>query len=387
MSPPLAAAHTDSYGLFAPPKIKMAQVKHGLQMTQGQASAHARATLFGDPGLSLCAVQKRRILRVREVPRLKQDRRHVGEFSIVRPAGRWTFAFNGINGFASRPSSRAKAADAFIVSHWVVDQDRRHVRGRLAEVHSGDHVCFVAARRQQRRFLVDATSEKCTRSRRPHLALLIDPQRLAGGVGASPYSSAAKANAARSARAGQHSRGDQADRCEREPDGPGRELRGQAARYRLLSRTAPARRDAGAARRMDLGDQQVASRRLVVLAHAIRIDDFPVTELDRIWQPPSGGRRITRPRIGVIKNGAGSGAGGEAAARVAEARAQLKRIVEKAPQVMVKVSGRQRGADHVAAHMEFIGRHGELEVETDAGESTVRLRSLNPIRHGTGTFG
>ena len=112
-----------------------------------------------------------------------------------------------------------------------------------------------------------------------------------------------------------------------------------------------------------------------------------MTELDRIWQPPSGGRRITRPRIGVIKNGAGSGAGGEAAARVAEARAQLKRIVEKAPQVMVKVSGRQRGADHVAAHMEFIGRHGELEVETDAGESTVRLRSLNPIRHGTGTFG
>ena len=106
------------------------------------------------------------------------------------------------------------------------------------------------------------------------------------------------------------------------------------------------------------------------------IEDFPVTDLDRIWQPPSGGRRITRPRIGVIKVGAGSGAGGEAAARVAEARAQLKRIVEKAPQVMVKVSGRQRGADHVASHMEYIGRHGELEVETDAGEVLKDVREL-----------
>jgi hypothetical protein len=106
------------------------------------------------------------------------------------------------------------------------------------------------------------------------------------------------------------------------------------------------------------------------------IDDFPVTELDRIWQPPSGGRRIARPRIGVINLGAGSGVRGEAAARVAEARAQLKRIVEKAPQVMVKVSGRQRGADHVAAHMEYIGRHGELEVETDAGEVLKDVREL-----------
>lgn len=102
------------------------------------------------------------------------------------------------------------------------------------------------------------------------------------------------------------------------------------------------------------------------------IDDFPVSELDRIWQPPSGGRRITTPRIGVVALSGSGGAGGaaaiEAAARAAEARAQLKRIVEKAPQVMVKVSGRQRGAEHVAAHMEYIGRHGELEVETDAGE-------------------
>lgn len=100
------------------------------------------------------------------------------------------------------------------------------------------------------------------------------------------------------------------------------------------------------------------------------IDDFPVADLDRIWQPPSGGRRITRPKVGVIRlpGGKGGGAGQGGNDQSAEARAQLKRIVEKSPQVMVKVSGRQRGAAHVAAHMEYIGRHGELEVETDAGE-------------------
>ena len=50
------------------------------------------------------------------------------------------------------------------------------------------------------------------------------------------------------------------------------------------------------------------------------------------------------------------------------ARAKLARIVRKAPEVVVKVTGRQRGGTHVKAHLDYIGRKGELDIETRDGE-------------------
>ena len=50
------------------------------------------------------------------------------------------------------------------------------------------------------------------------------------------------------------------------------------------------------------------------------------------------------------------------------ARAKLARIVRKAPEVVVKVTGRQRGGSHVKAHLDYIGRKGELDIETRDGE-------------------
>jgi type IV secretion system T-DNA border endonuclease VirD2 len=50
------------------------------------------------------------------------------------------------------------------------------------------------------------------------------------------------------------------------------------------------------------------------------------------------------------------------------ARAKLARIVRGAPEVVVKVTGRQRGGSHVKAHLEYIGRKGKLGIETRDGE-------------------
>ena len=50
------------------------------------------------------------------------------------------------------------------------------------------------------------------------------------------------------------------------------------------------------------------------------------------------------------------------------ARAKLARIVRKAPEVVVKVTGRQRGGSHVKAHLDYIGRKGEVDIETRDGE-------------------
>ena len=50
------------------------------------------------------------------------------------------------------------------------------------------------------------------------------------------------------------------------------------------------------------------------------------------------------------------------------ARAKLARIVRGAPEVVVKVTGRQKGAAHVKAHLDYIGRKGEIDIETRDGE-------------------
>ncbi len=50
------------------------------------------------------------------------------------------------------------------------------------------------------------------------------------------------------------------------------------------------------------------------------------------------------------------------------ARAKLARIVRGAPEVMVKVTGRQRGGSHVKAHLDYIGRKGAVDIETRDGE-------------------
>ncbi|MEG3170531.1 relaxase/mobilization nuclease domain-containing protein [Sphingomonas sp. LB3N6] len=46
---------------------------------------------------------------------------------------------------------------------------------------------------------------------------------------------------------------------------------------------------------------------------------------------------------------------------------------------MVKVSGRQRGGGHTAAHLEYIGRHGKLEVETSDGEKLESVKDLREL--------
>jgi len=48
--------------------------------------------------------------------------------------------------------------------------------------------------------------------------------------------------------------------------------------------------------------------------------------------------------------------------------AQIARTVHRAPEVMVKVSGGSNTTKGVAAHFQYIGRRGELEIETDDGE-------------------
>ena len=108
---------------------------------------------------------------------------------------------------------------------------------------------------------------------------------------------------------------------------------------------------------------------------------LPLPSLMEAWRPPTGGKRSLRGGTLLIRSG-GKGRGGSIAAPAlsgAQARAKLERIVRKAPEVMVKISGKQRGARHLAEHFGYISRHGKLEIRSSEGEIITDEKRLKAI--------
>jgi HAMP domain-containing protein len=73
------------------------------------------------------------------------------------------------------------------------------------------------------------------------------------------------------------------------------------------------------------------------------------------------------PALDIVSYGRRVGAG-RPLQFTREQIAQIARTVGRAPEVMVKVSGGSNTTKGVAAHFQYIGRRGELEIETDDGE-------------------
>lgn len=49
-------------------------------------------------------------------------------------------------------------------------------------------------------------------------------------------------------------------------------------------------------------------------------------------------------------------------------RVRAWRVVNYAPEVMVKITGNAKGADHVQSHLDYISRNGKLELEDERGD-------------------
>lgn len=61
-------------------------------------------------------------------------------------------------------------------------------------------------------------------------------------------------------------------------------------------------------------------------------------------------------------------------------RAKLQRIVAKAPEVMVKITGKTKTVGHLKSHLEYITRNGELAAETEAGAVMEGRHGLRDIQ-------
>ena len=83
-----------------------------------------------------------------------------------------------------------------------------------------------------------------------------------------------------------------------------------------------------------------------------------------VWRPPVGRRRTPETVLGLPPS---------------EVRAKLVRVVRRAPEVMVKVTGRTRDAAHLKAHLDYVSRNGALDLEDREGwllEGSAAVREL-----------
>ncbi|WP_296595517.1 relaxase/mobilization nuclease domain-containing protein [Phenylobacterium sp.] len=80
-----------------------------------------------------------------------------------------------------------------------------------------------------------------------------------------------------------------------------------------------------------------------------------VPGFEDVWRPPVRPRR-RRPEEVLSASGHASAV-----------RARLQRIVRRATEVMVKVTGRTRDPAHLAAHLSYVTRNGELSAEDRDG--------------------
>ena len=62
-----------------------------------------------------------------------------------------------------------------------------------------------------------------------------------------------------------------------------------------------------------------------------------------------------------------------------DAWATLARVARRTPEVLVKVTGRKKGTKHLAAHFDYISRHGDISLETRDGEQIATKEDAQRI--------
>lgn len=90
------------------------------------------------------------------------------------------------------------------------------------------------------------------------------------------------------------------------------------------------------------------------------MSDFQTVQgFEEVWRPPVRPKRATPTSVLGVSGSK------------PDTRERLVRLVNRAPEVMVKVTGRTRDPGHLRAHLEYISRNGELELEARDGAFLV----------------
>jgi type IV secretory pathway VirD2 relaxase len=99
------------------------------------------------------------------------------------------------------------------------------------------------------------------------------------------------------------------------------------------------------------------------------MSDFAtVRGFEDLWRPVARARRVADR--GALPRPSGFGS---------EAKARLARIAARAPEVMVKITGKTRDAGHLQAHLAYISREGALPLEGRDGELYSDPREIREL--------
>lgn len=97
-----------------------------------------------------------------------------------------------------------------------------------------------------------------------------------------------------------------------------------------------------------------------------------VPGFEDVWRPPVRPHHLTTSAV-LARARSTSGA---------DVRARLARIAARTPEVMVKVTGRTRDPGHLRAHLDYISRNGQLELETPDGAVIAGRAGVRDLAEG-----
>lgn len=112
--------------------------------------------------------------------------------------------------------------------------------------------------------------------------------------------------------------------------------------------------------------------------HREPVDDTILGSASFILQGPV---RAKRPKVskGSGAGGVGQGSGLSSPRRNASALARIRRVIQRRPEVMVKISGSARGRKHLREHLAYITRNGKLVAERENGEQIVGAQAVREV--------
>jgi type IV secretory pathway VirD2 relaxase len=91
-------------------------------------------------------------------------------------------------------------------------------------------------------------------------------------------------------------------------------------------------------------------------------------------------RGVARPKKPKVSKGSGAGGVGQGVERGrAGTISRIRRIVQRKPEVMVKVSGGARGRKHIGEHLAYTTRNGKLEAERENGEIILGAAAVKEV--------
>lgn len=105
------------------------------------------------------------------------------------------------------------------------------------------------------------------------------------------------------------------------------------------------------------------------------------TRLFNITPQKGGGSRKGLTGVPLrAKTGKGASVGQGSGADAQTIRGKLGSIAKRTPQVVVRISGGGKGMQHISAHLDYISRNGEIELEDQEGQTIAGRAGVLALR-------